>query len=308
MAQRSNIKTTKEQMIEFWETKIKQEDIGISWQEAKERCWRCGHKGDLQRCHIVPDSLGGKDAPENLVLLCKKCHAEAPNVQDNAIMWDWIKAYHTFFYDTYWTDRQLEEYERIYHVPYLEELRNRDILSYRDLDTFMKMQVTNKIKHFGQGYPNLSTEAGELRLRLLQFDEKYRRTQKKSDKIRQKEKKFEGLVDEICVLAKQYHWSVQEGKTKNPFSVTISAYISRNIRSILSVKLVKNNVYKACYTDEVNPNCNKAKDYTIELGSSHTDVIHFIEKEMKRFTNQYGRPQEAEYITYNPLWGKKNTK
>ena len=41
----------------------------------------------------MPDALGGPDAPENIVLLCKRCHAEWPNVKDPEIMWDWLKAY-----------------------------------------------------------------------------------------------------------------------------------------------------------------------------------------------------------------------
>ena len=42
---------------------VKQEEIGLSidWVDTHERCWRCGYKKPLERCHIIPDSLGEKD-------------------------------------------------------------------------------------------------------------------------------------------------------------------------------------------------------------------------------------------------------
>src|SRR5262249_7661154 len=61
--------------------------LGVDWSEAEERCWRCGYKSSLQKCHIVPDSLGGAARPSNLVLLCCRCHREAPNVADPRFMW-----------------------------------------------------------------------------------------------------------------------------------------------------------------------------------------------------------------------------
>ena len=60
---------------------------------AEKRCWRCGKETELQRRHLIPDSLGGKDEASNIVILCDKCHKEGPNVADPEIMWDWIKAY-----------------------------------------------------------------------------------------------------------------------------------------------------------------------------------------------------------------------
>ena len=67
------------------------------WRQKNER------EKNLQRCHIIPNSLGGKDEASNLVLLCKRCHADGPNVEDPEIMWDWIRAYGVPFYDTFWT-------------------------------------------------------------------------------------------------------------------------------------------------------------------------------------------------------------
>ena len=66
-----------------------EEECGLSvdWAEAHERCWQCGCKRGLQRCHIVPHALGGEDAPSNLVLLCGRCHLDNPNVADTEVMW-----------------------------------------------------------------------------------------------------------------------------------------------------------------------------------------------------------------------------
>ena len=71
-------------------------DNGFDWGEPS--CWACGkwwvtkyditdpHVSDeelaknydrvkpLQRCHIVPRSLGGSDDVSNLFLMCKECH------------------------------------------------------------------------------------------------------------------------------------------------------------------------------------------------------------------------------------------
>jgi len=82
--------------------RVDEMDLGVDWSEAHERCWRCGDKTKCQKCHIVPDSLGGKDEASNLVALCADCHDEAPNVTDSAAMWLWIKSTHTGTYDTFW--------------------------------------------------------------------------------------------------------------------------------------------------------------------------------------------------------------
>ena len=69
-----------------WEEREDESDLSVDWAEAEEICWRCGCKRKLQRCHIIPDSLGGKDEPSNLVLLCERCHIDAPNVESQTFM------------------------------------------------------------------------------------------------------------------------------------------------------------------------------------------------------------------------------
>jgi len=60
---------------------------------CSDRCWitQAIHD-DIQRCHIVPDSLGGSAHPSNLVLLSPRMHDRGPNTDDPKIFTDWMKA------------------------------------------------------------------------------------------------------------------------------------------------------------------------------------------------------------------------
>lgn len=88
MNKREHIKTPLSEIISYWAKHADECGLNVDWAEAENHCWRCGYERNLERCHIIPDSLGGKDEPSNLVLLCKRCHAEDPNVADPEIMWD----------------------------------------------------------------------------------------------------------------------------------------------------------------------------------------------------------------------------
>ena len=43
-----------------------------------KRLWNDRHI-HLQRCHIIPDSLGGSSSVNNLFLMCNTCHADSPD-------------------------------------------------------------------------------------------------------------------------------------------------------------------------------------------------------------------------------------
>lgn len=47
-------------------------------------------RATLERAHIIPSSLGGSDAPSNIVLLCAPCHRDAPDWHDASEMALWI--------------------------------------------------------------------------------------------------------------------------------------------------------------------------------------------------------------------------
>ena len=121
MNDRQHIKTTVQESIDYWSRHVNECGLSVDWSEAETHCWRCGCKRNLELCHIVPHALGGKDEPSNIVLLCHRCHAEGPNVNDPEIMWDWLKAYGVSYYGTFWKIVGMKEYRFIYRHSALEE-------------------------------------------------------------------------------------------------------------------------------------------------------------------------------------------
>jgi hypothetical protein len=111
---RRSIKTKTSDIVQYWEVNTSECGLGVDFAEAHERCWRCGYKLPLERCHIIPASLGGEDIPSNYVLLCSQCHREAPNVTDPEFMWIWIRSTCLPFYDTYWHWRAQQEFQLIF--------------------------------------------------------------------------------------------------------------------------------------------------------------------------------------------------
>ena len=47
-------------------------------------------KSNLQRAHIIPALLGGEDRPDNLLLLCHRCHRDSPDVSDKRMILKWV--------------------------------------------------------------------------------------------------------------------------------------------------------------------------------------------------------------------------
>lgn len=164
MTKRERIITTKEEIVSYWVSRVDESDLSIDSCESKERCWRCATKAKLDLCHIIPDSLSGKDTPSNFVLLCKRCHREGPNVADPDIMWDWIKSYKVSFYDTFWFLQGLDEYENIYGISFKNDLvqSNIDEEDFNNLD--LKLLFQKASIHFGDPHFNRSTIAGLLRI------------------------------------------------------------------------------------------------------------------------------------------------
>lgn len=105
----------------------------------------------------------------------------------------------------------------------------------------------------------------------------------------------------ICGLAKKYHFNVWEGRTKNRFAITLSSFIARDKQLNISVKLCQDNIYRACFTNECNPNNNKVQEYTIELETKE-ETIKFLQKELEKFTSENGTQEKQEYVfTIDPV-------
>lgn len=156
---------THREIVEYWAARESDAGLGVNWSEAETRCWRCGYEGRLERCHIVPSALGGADEPHNLVLLCKRCHREAPNVADPRYMWIWLRKTCVPFYDTFWTWRALKEYEQMFGGPPLSRFdesafsANREGLIRKRFEELLRQMLTQAIIHYGEGRLNPSTLA-----------------------------------------------------------------------------------------------------------------------------------------------------
>jgi hypothetical protein len=102
----------KSEIFDYWKARLHKHGILIDWGEPD--CWACGfHYGSkydirtsdagmekifrcwdkvpLQRCHIIPKSLGGTDGVANLFLMCRECHDAAPNTPFQDIFLEWAK-------------------------------------------------------------------------------------------------------------------------------------------------------------------------------------------------------------------------
>jgi hypothetical protein len=55
-------------------------------------CFACGARAHLARAHIVAKQFGGADEVCNLVLLCRVCHNDCPDVNDRETVLAWINA------------------------------------------------------------------------------------------------------------------------------------------------------------------------------------------------------------------------
>jgi hypothetical protein len=173
MTKRPAIKTSHEEIILYWSSRNDQDELAINFSDASERCWRCGYISKLEKCHIVPHSLGGPDLPSNYVLLCHMCHLEGPNVSDPEFFWDWLKAHRAIFNDTYWTTRGIKEYEFIYKRTLHSELEELGIPEDR-IPELMLLESEKVTWHFGQSRWNPATLAGLFRqiIKRLQSEKK----------------------------------------------------------------------------------------------------------------------------------------
>ena len=181
MSKRAKITTTISQIVQYWSKNIDESELSIDWFDAGTHCWRCGRKRKLERCHIIPNSLGGEDSPRNLVLLCKQCHEAGPNVADPEIMWDWLKAYKVPMYGSFEAIMAQREYKFIYGKNFEQELE--DIFSranltlsdeiYSEINSQIAKVIRETENHFGQPYLNISTIAGVYRMVLKETAKRY---------------------------------------------------------------------------------------------------------------------------------------
>lgn len=152
------MKTTHHEIAAYWSQVEDECGLSIDWAEAETRCWRCADETNLQRCHIIPRSIGGTEHPSNLVLLCLKCHREAPNVIDTQFMWKWLRAHAVPFYGTYWHQRAVQEFELIFgRKPFT--LIDETQVTKEMINEAVEKHIRSAGIHFGEGRLNPSTMA-----------------------------------------------------------------------------------------------------------------------------------------------------
>lgn len=109
------IQTKHQEIISHWSSLVNESDIAVDWHDADIRCWRCAmKKKNLNRCHIIPAALGGRDEPSNLILLCRECHKEAPDVLEPSFIWSWIKNTKAKSYDTWESEKASKSYSETF--------------------------------------------------------------------------------------------------------------------------------------------------------------------------------------------------
>jgi hypothetical protein len=111
-------------------------------------------------------------------------------------------------------------------------------------------------------------------------------------------REFEELVTSLVDRAVSYNWSVWVGGTSNEYSITLYARSKQGGKSI-SIKLVgESNAYMGTFKDEWNPNNLKVSDFDIYIGNSVDSCDEFVWREMEKFKNEFGDPNEqAKYFT-----------
>ena len=142
--------TKPSEIVEYWSNVEDECGLSVDWAEAEKLCWRCANETNLERCHIVPRSLGGSELPSNLVLLCSKCHREAPNVSDSKFMWLWLRAHAASYYGTYWQKRGIKEFEFIFSRSPFSTL-DASAVSEAAIHAAMQRQMQKISTYFGEG-------------------------------------------------------------------------------------------------------------------------------------------------------------
>lgn len=144
------------EILEYWEPRSI--EIGTTIDFGEPTCWACGQtwegrydksqetknsfeilwvKAPLQICHIVPKSLNGADTADNLLLLCKECHDNAPNTSIAEIMIEWVKnSPHYLFREV----QKIQDAMKVFLIPEIEHDEFSTIIN----DPKFKEWISNK--------------------------------------------------------------------------------------------------------------------------------------------------------------------
>ena len=149
---------TNAEIVAYWSSHVYEMGLAVDWAEADHRCWRCAYQSKLQQCHIVPASRSGVLTPSNLVLLCDRCHKDAPNSTDPRFMWMWIRSTCVPLYETFLVSRGIQEFHRMFGKYPFSSLSEDDLRSHR-LKDMLNREIQETVVHWGQGRRNPATLA-----------------------------------------------------------------------------------------------------------------------------------------------------
>lgn len=134
-----------------------------TWQELKNMWNACK---PLVRCHIVADSLGGNSSPDNLFLMCRACHDEAPDTSFRDVFFKWFEFKQENNYGIQ-QKNELKKWLQLYLPGFcggsVSEEQCKQVLDIVASDEFMKWLENHTTSHahrYGTG--KLSTFVGGL--------------------------------------------------------------------------------------------------------------------------------------------------
>lgn len=170
MAFHEKFTTSIKEIVDYYLINCNEEDLACDISEIYRRCWRCGEIEKLCRCHIIPSSRGGEDRPENFVLLCRRCHEDAPNCVDDEIIFDWLKAEKSSAYNMFWANSIYLEYKKIYNQNIVEEFNKRVQINEQILQKVFFDSFENISTHLAAIQINNATWVGIFKMAFDTFD------------------------------------------------------------------------------------------------------------------------------------------
>lgn len=150
--------------------------------------------------------------------------------------------------------------------------------------------------NYEQGFVDLCSALGLKRTKsITESNWRLFIKDKKVDWKHYREIEFKELVTRLVDRAKQYNWSSWTGGTKNPLSITLSAFIDQNKRKYISIRMV-GGAYMAADCNEANPNNNtELSRYTIYVGNTVNECEEYVWRHMKDFHMEYGDPTDISH-------------
>jgi hypothetical protein len=144
---------------------------------------------------------------------------------------------------------------------------------------------------YHDGFKHLAAVSGISETDILSLENwrKFARSRKGSWK-EYRELEFQILVTRLVDRAVEYNWSSWVGKSKNPFSITLSA-ITDDKQLSISIRLDgKSMAYMASDLGVINPNHLKATDFNVYVGNSVNECEEFVWRIMEDFRRLHGDP------------------